>query len=42
MSATHPNRSFASGQRQLTPILVAVAITAVTVAISLAFTGLPG
>jgi len=41
MSVTHPNRSLDSGQKQLMPMLIAAAIAAVTIAISLAFTGLP-
>lgn len=41
MSATYPRLSLTSGQRQLTPALLALAIAVLTVAISLAFTGLP-
>ena len=41
MSLTHPDHSFASGHNQLKPFLVAAVIVAVTVAITLAFAGLP-
>jgi hypothetical protein len=41
MSATHPDPSFDSGERHLKPALIAVLIAVVTMAISLAFTGLP-
>ncbi len=41
MSATHPDPSFDTGHNHLKPALIAVLITAVTVVIVLAFTGLP-
>ncbi len=41
MSATHPNQSFDTGEHQLMPAVIAILIAAVTVAIALAFTGLP-
>jgi hypothetical protein len=41
MSATHPDRSFDSGEHHLKPALIAIVIAAVTVVIALAFTGLP-
>ncbi|MGA3399512.1 MAG: hypothetical protein ABSC95_09855 [Acetobacteraceae bacterium] len=41
MSVTHPDPSFDSGQHHLKPMLIAVLITAVTVAIVLACIGLP-
>ena len=41
MSVTHPDPSFDSGHNHLKPFIVAVAIVAVTVVISLAFSGLP-
>jgi hypothetical protein len=41
MSATHPDKSFDSGENHLKPALIAVAIFAVTVAVTLLFTGLP-
>ena len=41
MSATHPDPSLDSGEHHLKPALIAILIAAVTVVISLAFTGLP-
>jgi hypothetical protein len=41
MSVTHPDQSFDSGHNHLKPFLAAVIIMVVTVAISLAFSGLP-
>ena len=41
MSITHPDSNLASGQAQLKPFLVAVAIVAVTVVVSLLISGLP-
>ena len=41
MSVTHPDRSFDSGHNQLKPFLTAIVIVAVTIAVSLAFLGLP-
>ena len=41
MSVTHPGRSFNSGEAQVRPALVAVAIFLVTVAVALLFSGLP-
>ena len=41
MSATHPDKSFDTGENHLMPALIAVLITAVTVVIALAFSGLP-
>jgi len=41
MSVTHPDRSFDSGHNHLKPFVVAVIIIAVTVVVSLAFSGLP-
>jgi len=49
MSATHPsttfapvpNTSFAGRHPQFAPLLVAAAIVVVSIAVSLAFTGLP-
>ena len=49
MSVTHPDAGFVPGHRrdfasthpQLTPFLVAVGIFAVSLAVALAFTGLP-
>lgn len=41
MSTTHPDQSLDSGHKQLKPFLVAVVIVVVTVAISLAVSGLP-
>jgi hypothetical protein len=41
MSATHPDKSFDSGENHLKPALIAILITAVMVVIALAFSGLP-
>jgi len=41
MSATQADPSFDSGQNHLKPLVIAVLIVAVTVAVALAFTGLP-
>lgn len=41
MSVTHPDSSLDSGHHHLKPFLIAVLIVAATVAVSLAFTGLP-
>ena len=41
MSATHPDKSFDTGENHLKPALIAVLITAVTVVIALAVSGLP-
>jgi len=41
MSVTHSDPSFDSGHNHLKPFLVAIIIVAVTVAVSLAFSGLP-
>ncbi|HUB16242.1 MAG TPA: hypothetical protein VMB34_30135 [Acetobacteraceae bacterium] len=41
MSVTHPDPSFDSGHNHLKPFLAAVVIIAVTVAVSLVFSGLP-
>jgi hypothetical protein len=49
MSVTHPNSTFASARQrsfadrypQLSPFLLAAAIVAVSIAVALAFTGLP-
>jgi hypothetical protein len=41
MSITQPDQSFDSGHDHLRPFLVAVAIIVATVAICLAFSGLP-
>jgi hypothetical protein len=41
MSVTHHDGSFDSGHNHMRPLLIAVAIFAVTVLISLGFTGLP-
>lgn len=41
MSATHPDRSLDSGHNHLMPLLIAAIITVATVAVALAFTGLP-
>ena len=41
MSITHTDPSFDSGHNHIKPLLVALLIVAVTVAVSLAFSGLP-
>lgn len=41
MSVTEPDPSFDTGHNHLKPFIVAVAIFAVSVAVSLFFTGLP-
>ena len=41
MSATSPDQSFDSGHHHFLPLLTAIITTAVTLAITLFFTGLP-
>jgi len=41
MSVTHPDRSYDSGRDHIKPMLLAIVIIVATVAVSLAFTGLP-
>lgn len=41
MSATHPDKSFDSGENHLKPALVAVAIFVVAVTVTLLLSGLP-
>jgi hypothetical protein len=42
MSTTHPNDIFETGRNNLKPLLVALAIFAAAVVVSVLITGLPG